>query len=89
MVPTMGTAPAVAAIDMGTNSTRVLVARQADGGLDTLYRQNTITRLGQGVGATGRLADEAVERTLATLRAYRKVLDEHGVERVRAARRAG
>jgi exopolyphosphatase/guanosine-5'-triphosphate,3'-diphosphate pyrophosphatase len=81
----MTTAPAVAAIDMGTNSTRVLVARHVDGRLDTLHRQNTITRLGQGVGATGRLADEAVERTLATLRAHRKVLDEHGVERVRAA----
>jgi len=78
------TAP-IASIDMGTNSTRVLVGHPADGGLDILDRRMTITRLGQGVGATGRLADEAVERTLAALRGYREVLDSHGVERVRVA----
>ena len=54
------TAP-IASIDMGTNSTRVLVGRPADGGLDILDRRMTITRLGQGLGVTGRLADEAVE----------------------------
>ena len=75
----------VASIDIGTNSTRVLVARPVDGRLDILDRRNTITRLGQNVGSTGRLADEAVERTLACLRDYRAILDEHGVERVRVA----
>ena len=63
----------------------MLVARPVDGRLDILDRRNTITRLGQDVGSTGRLADEAVERTLACLRDYRAVLDEHGVERVRVA----
>ena len=77
--------PVVASLDIGTNSTRVLVARPVDGRLDILDRRNTITRLGQNVGSTGRLADEAVERTLACLRDYRAVLDEHGVERVRVA----
>ncbi|MGH9232617.1 MAG: exopolyphosphatase [Acidimicrobiales bacterium] len=77
---------AIAALDLGTNSTRVLVARPGEGGrLDVLDRRNTITRLGQGVHATGRLADEAVERTLACLRDYRVILDRHGVERVRVA----
>ncbi len=75
----------VASLDLGTNSTRVLVARPVDGKLDILDRRNTITRLGQNVGSTGRLADEAVERTLECLRDYRSVLDEHGVERLRAA----
>jgi exopolyphosphatase / guanosine-5'-triphosphate,3'-diphosphate pyrophosphatase len=76
----------VASIDIGTNSTRVLVARpDGNGKLDILDRRNTITRLGQDVGTTGRLADEAVERTLACLRDYRKVLDEHQVERTRVA----
>jgi exopolyphosphatase / guanosine-5'-triphosphate,3'-diphosphate pyrophosphatase len=78
------TAP-IASIDMGTNSTRVLVANPVDGKLDIVDRRMTITRLGQGVGATGRLADEAVERTLDCLRGYREVLDRHGVERVRVA----
>jgi len=75
----------IASLDIGTNSTRVLVARPVDGKLDILDRRNTITRLGQGVGANGRLADEAVERTLACLRDYRAILDEHGVERLRVA----
>jgi exopolyphosphatase/guanosine-5'-triphosphate,3'-diphosphate pyrophosphatase len=70
----------VAAIDCGTNSTRLLVA---DGEGRPLERLNTITRLGQGVDATGRLAPEAVERTMATLTRYRGVMDELGVERVR------
>ena len=75
----------VASIDIGTNSTRVLVARPVDGKLDILDRRNTITRLGQNVGATGRLAEDAVERTLACLRDYRAILDEHGVDRLRVA----
>jgi exopolyphosphatase / guanosine-5'-triphosphate,3'-diphosphate pyrophosphatase len=75
----------VASIDIGTNSTRVLVARPVGGKLDILDRRNTITRLGQNVGATGSLADEAVERTLACLRDYRAILDELGVDRLRVA----
>jgi exopolyphosphatase / guanosine-5'-triphosphate,3'-diphosphate pyrophosphatase len=76
---------AIASIDMGTNSTRVLVAHPADGGLDIADRRNTITRLGQGVGTTGRLADEAVERTLDCLRGYREILERHDVRKVRVA----
>jgi len=75
----------IASLDLGTNSTRVLVARPADGRLEVLDRRNTITRLGQGVGASGRLAPEAIDRTLACLRDYREIVDRHGVERVRIA----
>jgi len=70
----------LAAIDCGTNSTRLLVA--GDDGT-TLERLMRITRLGQGVDATGRLADAAVARTVAVLSEYRAVLDRHGVDRVR------
>jgi exopolyphosphatase/guanosine-5'-triphosphate,3'-diphosphate pyrophosphatase len=83
------TPPRYAAIDMGTNSTRLLVAEAPDGPggpLRPLERRMTITRLGQGVNATGRLQTDAVERTLATLRRYRSIMDTLGVEpgRVRA-----
>jgi exopolyphosphatase/guanosine-5'-triphosphate,3'-diphosphate pyrophosphatase len=70
----------VAAIDCGTNSTRVLVADAEGNALD---RRMRITRLGQGVDATGILAPEAIERTLDVLREYREVMDGHGVTIVR------
>ncbi|HEX6596227.1 MAG TPA: Ppx/GppA phosphatase family protein [Acidimicrobiales bacterium] len=70
----------VAAIDCGTNSTRVLVA---DAEANALDRRMRITRLGQGVDATGILAPEAIERTLDVLREYREVMDGHGVTTVR------
>lgn len=69
----------VAAIDCGTNSTRLLV----HDGEKTIERLMTITKLGQGVDATGRLSPEAIERTITALRSYREVMDRHGVERVR------
>jgi exopolyphosphatase / guanosine-5'-triphosphate,3'-diphosphate pyrophosphatase len=69
----------LAAIDCGTNSTRLLVGD----GATTVVRLMRITRLGQGVDATGELAAESVERTLAVLREYRAILDRHGVDRVR------
>jgi exopolyphosphatase/guanosine-5'-triphosphate,3'-diphosphate pyrophosphatase len=78
----MDASEVVAALDCGTNSTRLLVA---DGRGVALDRRMTITRLGEGVDATGRLADAAVERTLEVLRAYRRVMDRLGVARARLA----
>lgn len=75
--------PVLAAIDCGTNSTRVLVTRGGGADKQALARVNTITRLGRGVGATGRLDSASIDRTVEVLRDYRALLDEHGVERVR------
>lgn len=76
----MGAEPVVAAIDCGTNSTRLLVSR---GGRDTVDRRMTITRLGEGVDRTGRLGADAIGRVVACLEGYRRVMDDHHVERVR------
>jgi exopolyphosphatase / guanosine-5'-triphosphate,3'-diphosphate pyrophosphatase len=77
---------AVAALDCGTNSTRLLVATGgADGALQEIDRRMVITRLGAGVDARRALEPAAVERTLEVLRGYRRAMDEHGVERVRAS----
>jgi exopolyphosphatase/guanosine-5'-triphosphate,3'-diphosphate pyrophosphatase len=69
----------VAAIDCGTNSTRVLVGD----GRHTAARLMHITRLGEGVDRNRELSSAAIDRTVAVLREYRAVLDSHGVERVR------
>ncbi len=77
--------PVVAAVDCGTASTRLLVARRrADGTLETLERLMTLTRLGAGTGATGRLDRQAIGRTVEVLGRYREVMDVHRVDQVRA-----
>lgn len=86
----------LAAIDCGTNSTRLLVAETVDeggqgrggelangAGFVPLQRRMHITRLGQGVDASGRLAPEAIARTVAVLGEYRAVLDRLDVSGVR------
>ena len=76
------------AIDIGTNSVRLLVADVHGAGetaaLEPLDRRIRITRLGEGVDESRRLNPEAISRTLDALREYRGVLDELGVERARA-----
>lgn len=77
------TDPVLAAIDCGTNSTRLLIARGAGADKEALARVNTITRLGRGVDASGELDPDAIARTVGVLEEYRALLDEHGVDRVR------
>ncbi|PXW30232.1 UNVERIFIED_CONTAM: exopolyphosphatase/guanosine-5'-triphosphate,3'-diphosphate pyrophosphatase [Williamsia faeni] len=73
----------VAAVDCGTNSIRLLVARAGDGGLIDLHREMRVVRLGQGVDATGAFADEAIERTRVALADYVTIMRSHGVGAVR------
>jgi exopolyphosphatase / guanosine-5'-triphosphate,3'-diphosphate pyrophosphatase len=73
---------AIAAIDCGTNSTRLLVVDAEGRPLERLMR---ITRLGEGVDATGRLAPEAIARCVAVLTEFRSVMDTRGVARGRLA----
>ncbi len=73
-------APRVASIDIGTNSTRLLVAEQGDdGALVIIERLMQITRLGQGVDRAGALVTEAIDRTVTVLQEYREVMDRLGV----------
>jgi exopolyphosphatase/guanosine-5'-triphosphate,3'-diphosphate pyrophosphatase len=73
----------VAAIDCGTNSIRLLVADVDSAGMHELRRDMQVVRLGQGVDATGRFADEAIARTFAACDEYAAVCRDLGVERVR------
>jgi exopolyphosphatase/guanosine-5'-triphosphate,3'-diphosphate pyrophosphatase len=70
----------VAVLDIGTNSTRLLIADvdRQERCLTELVRRSQVTRLGDGVDASGSLADDAMQRVLDTLAEYRAQMDEHG-----------
>jgi exopolyphosphatase/guanosine-5'-triphosphate,3'-diphosphate pyrophosphatase len=71
----------VAVLDLGSNSSRLLIADVTEGRVQEIERSTRITRLAQGVDATGRLADEAIERVSNALADYRAAVDRHGAER--------
>jgi len=73
----------VAAIDCGTNAIRLLVADVVDGTLTDLDRRMETVRLGEGVDATGRLADAALARTFAACERYAAIVGDLGAERIR------
>ncbi len=68
----------VAVVDIGTNSTRLLIADVAgDGSVGELLRRSEVTRLGDGVDSGGSLSDEATARVFAVLADYRAAIDDH------------
>ena len=71
----------VAVADIGSNSTRLLVAEVGADGVRELDRRSLVTRLGEDVDATGRLAEAAQERVLAVLAEYAESIERHGCER--------
>ncbi len=68
----------VAVVDIGTNSTRLLVA-EVDGGVRELDRRTIVTRLGEGVDRTGHLGEEPMNRTFRALHTYREAIARAGV----------
>jgi exopolyphosphatase/guanosine-5'-triphosphate,3'-diphosphate pyrophosphatase len=71
----------VAAIDQGTNTTRLLVADVVDGGVAEIVRRSTITRLGEGVDARRRLLPLPITRVRNCLADYQRELESLGAER--------
>jgi exopolyphosphatase/guanosine-5'-triphosphate,3'-diphosphate pyrophosphatase len=71
-----------AVVDIGTNSTRLLVADvdPATGAVEELYRQSQVTRLGDRVDAGGMLSEESIARVWATLTSYRATIDRFACE---------
>jgi exopolyphosphatase/guanosine-5'-triphosphate,3'-diphosphate pyrophosphatase len=74
----------VAAIDLGTNSTRLLVADVDDGRLSEVERETRITRLGEGVDERRRLLPVPIARVRNVLSDYRRTLEALGAERTLA-----
>jgi exopolyphosphatase / guanosine-5'-triphosphate,3'-diphosphate pyrophosphatase len=71
----------VAVVDIGTNSTRLLIAEATGGELAEIERDTKVTRLGEGVDRTGRLSNAAIERVLSACGDYRQRIDRHSVDR--------
>jgi exopolyphosphatase/guanosine-5'-triphosphate,3'-diphosphate pyrophosphatase len=75
--------PLYAALDLGTNNCRLLIARPYENGFRVLDGFTKIVRLGEGLSTTGRLSDAAMDRTIDALRQCRNKLREHEPARMR------
>src|SRR5262245_61455563 len=74
----------VAVVDIGSNSTRLLIAEVEDGRVAEVERQSRVTKLGRGVDLSGQLSAEAIEAACAAIADYVKICREAGVEQVEA-----
>lgn len=72
-----------AALDLGTNNCRLLIARPAQHGFRVVDAFSRIVRLGEGLAASGRLAEPAMDRAVEALKICRGKLDHRGVTRAR------
>jgi exopolyphosphatase / guanosine-5'-triphosphate,3'-diphosphate pyrophosphatase len=71
----------IAVVDLGTNTTRLLVADVRDSHVEELTRRTSITRLGEGVDAGGELIPSAIDRVFGALEEYKRAIDELGASR--------
>ncbi|MDX2203910.1 MAG: Ppx/GppA phosphatase family protein [Hyphomicrobiaceae bacterium] len=78
-----GAEPVYAALDLGTNNCRLLVARPSRRGFKVIDAFSRIIRLGEGVSITGRLSDEAMARTIDALQVCAAKIKRHQVSRAR------
>lgn len=74
----------LAGLDIGTNTIRLLVTETSDTIHRELYSGRTITRLGQDLDRTGRIAPDAQERSLKALEEFSRIIGSHSVARVAA-----
>lgn len=79
----MSSVPLYAALDLGTNNCRMLVARPTQRGFRVVDAFSRVTRLGEGLSATGMLSEAAMERTLDALDACVAKMERNQVNRAR------
>ena len=81
--PRRARGPVYAALDLGTNNCRLLIARPHEDSFRVLDGFTRIVRLGEGLSSSGRLSEAAMERTLEALKLCRNKLNEHAPARMR------
>jgi exopolyphosphatase/guanosine-5'-triphosphate,3'-diphosphate pyrophosphatase len=72
-----------ACIDIGSNTTRVLVADRVDGGLREVYQERAFTRIGKGLAASGAIGADKIEEVVAVVSDQLAVARAHGATEIR------
>ena len=75
----------IAAMDLGTNTFRLLISDNNGGKLNKLYRETNITRLGDRVKESSVINEDAIERSVEILKKYKSLSDSYSVNRIIAA----
>jgi exopolyphosphatase/guanosine-5'-triphosphate,3'-diphosphate pyrophosphatase len=75
--------PTLAALDLGTNNCRLLIARATDDGFNVIDSFSRIVRLGEGLIGSGRLSERAMARTISALKVCARMMRRHGVTSAR------
>ena len=75
--------PTFAAVDIGSNSVRLKIAKVAHGRLQTLHEDREVTRLGGSVFANGALDPEAMALTIQVLKRFHRAVQDHAADRIR------
>lgn len=73
----------LAAIDIGTHSTRILIGRVIGEKIERSHKITSVTRLGEGLSESGKISDQASDRVLAVLRSYVSLAAEQGARLIR------
>ncbi len=73
---------AVAAIDCGSNSTRLLIADVQEGKLQNLYKQHVVTRLSDNIDTTNVISEDSKKRFIKVLRKYIRKIEEYDIQEV-------
>ena len=74
----------LAAIDIGTNTTRLLIGRVKRNGIEKIYSERIVTRLGEGISKNGLLKKETITKSIAVLKKFSSVISQHRVSNVSA-----
>lgn len=77
--------PTFAAVDIGSNSVRLKIARLKGGRLEDVYEDREVTRLGESVFRSGLLSPQAIAETVRVLRRFHRAVQETGADSVRVA----
>jgi len=75
----------IAAMDLGTNTFRILIGEYQNGNFEKIYRETNITRLGEGLLQSSLINEEAISRSITTLKKYRLITEEYNVNKTVAA----